>query len=62
MANPKPPFSYEPIADADARSGFHYRIRDANDDRIGTSYLKENAEFIVEALNTVHPITVYIGP
>jgi hypothetical protein len=59
---PKPPFSYEPIADLDARSGFHYRIRDANDDRIGTSYLEANAQFIVDALNTAHPITDYHSP
>lgn len=46
----KPPFSYE-VIDPDADGRRHYRIRDANDDRISTSYVEENAREIVRLMN-----------
>lgn len=48
---PRPPFSYEKIKDRHQRGGFHYRIRDAQDDRIATTYDEAHATMIVELLN-----------
>src|SRR5258705_8060170 len=44
-------FSYETIADMSVRGGYHYRVRDAADNRIATCYVEENAQFIVDQLN-----------
>lgn len=46
----KPPFSYE-VIDPDADGRRHYRIRDANDDRIATSYVEDNAREVVRLMN-----------
>ena len=51
----KPLFSYEKISpDADGRT--HFRIRDANDDRIATCYVEDNAREIVIRLNKLEGI------
>lgn len=54
---PKPlsPFGVERISDSTARLGYHFRIHDANDDRIATCYDEDHAVFIVEALNRAWP-------
>lgn len=47
----KGPFSVQTIEDKKTRSGKLYRITDAEDDRVATCYLRENADEIVELLN-----------
>lgn len=48
-------YSIQEIADDKTRDGIHYRITDNNgDNRIATCYLKENAELVCEALNTLY--------
>lgn len=51
MSDPKGPFSYETIEDKNVRGGYHWRVRDADDNRIATCFVEDNAKFIVERLN-----------
>lgn len=44
------PFSYERLTAQDVS----FRIRDADDNRLGTCYVEENAKTITDALNKLH--------
>lgn len=45
-------YEVQTIDDAEAPAGVHYRITDiVGDNRVATCYVKENADFVCEALN-----------
>jgi hypothetical protein len=46
----KPPFSYESFP-AQGNDGKVYRIRDSQDNAVCRTYVEENAEIVVRALN-----------
>lgn len=50
--DPRGPFTIQRVKILKSTfNGMHYRITDADDNRIGTCYTEGNAEFIVRALN-----------
>ena len=57
----KAPFHYETIS-PDANGTVSYRITDANDDRISTSYNEEHAQEIVRLMNIGYEmVAAYLG-
>jgi hypothetical protein len=45
------PYAYDTLTDPHKRERVSFRVRDAQDNRIGTCYLEDHARLIVAALN-----------
>ena len=47
-------FSIQEIKDDSTRLGKHFRITDADDNRVATCYLSEHAQMVMQCLNERH--------